>query len=150
MTSLVHLPASTKHKSLINSKPTVFSFNKSASEAILDGIKKHCDVQGKRMRIAALQYANGQVKHCDDLIEPSQCFLRVFKYVFRVYKYYHQTGLRRLSSPYSLVGELYHILIFKISRRSDKITFHKTDKRRITLNLHLGFYSITDIQKKKE
>ena len=56
---IIYLPASTKHKSLINSKPTVFSFNKSASEAILDGIKKHCDVQGKRMRIATLQYANG-------------------------------------------------------------------------------------------
>ena len=133
---IIHLPAPTKHKSLINKKRTVFSFHKSASEAILDGIKKHCDVQRKRMRIAALQYANGQVKHCDDLIEPSQCFLRVFKYVFRIYKYYHQTSLQRLSSPYSLVGELYHILIFKISRRSDKITFHKIDKRRITLNLH--------------
>ena len=30
------------------------------------------------MRIAALQYANGQVKHCDDLIEASQCFSHVF------------------------------------------------------------------------
>ena len=62
---IIHLPAPTKHQSLINPKPIAFSFNKSASEAILDGIKKHCDVQEKRMRIAALQYANGQVKHCD-------------------------------------------------------------------------------------
>ena len=31
------------------------------------------------MRIAVLQYANGQMKHCDDLIEASQCFFRVFK-----------------------------------------------------------------------
>ena len=37
--------------------------------------KKHCDAQDKRMRIAALQYANGQVKHCDDYIESPQCFL---------------------------------------------------------------------------
>ena len=36
------------------------------------GLKEHCDAQVERIRIAALQYANGQVKHCDDLIEPSQ------------------------------------------------------------------------------
>ena len=36
----IHLPASKKHKSLINSKRTIFSFNKSASEAILEWIEK--------------------------------------------------------------------------------------------------------------
>ena len=39
-------------------------------------------VAEKRMRIAALQYANGQVNHCDDLIDSSQWFFRVFKYIF--------------------------------------------------------------------
>ena len=39
----------------------------------------------KRMRIAALQYANGQVKHCDGLIESPQCFFRVLYGMFRRY-----------------------------------------------------------------
>ena len=56
---IIYLPAPTKHKSLIKLKSIAFSFNKSASEAILDGIKKHCDVQVESIRIAALQYANG-------------------------------------------------------------------------------------------
>ena len=34
------------------------------------------------MRIAALQYANGQVKHCDGLIESPQCFFRVLYGMF--------------------------------------------------------------------
>ena len=58
------------------------------------------------MRIAALQYANEQVKHCDDLIEPSQCFLRVFKYVFRVYKSYYLSSLRWLSFIHSYPTKL--------------------------------------------
>jgi len=37
-------------------------------------------VAEKTMRIAALQYANGQVKHCDDLIEASQCFSHAFNF----------------------------------------------------------------------
>lgn len=65
----IHLPASKKHKSLINSKRTIFSFNKSASEAILEWVEKTMRVTEKRMRIAALQYANGQVNHCDELID---------------------------------------------------------------------------------
>ena len=35
-----------------------------------------------RMRIAALQYANGQVKHCDGLIESPQCFFMVLYGMF--------------------------------------------------------------------
>ena len=49
----------------------------SALQHLLDGVKKQCDARRKRMRIAALQYANGQMKHCDDLIEASQCFFRL-------------------------------------------------------------------------
>ena len=43
------------------------------------GEKTHCDARNERMRIAALQYANGQVKHCDGLIEAPQCFFRFYK-----------------------------------------------------------------------
>ena len=43
------------------------------------------------MRIAALQYANGQMKHCDDLIEASQCFSRVFKRFLKQYLRHHHT-----------------------------------------------------------
>ena len=38
------------------------------------GVKKHCDVQDKRMRCAALQYANGQAKECDGLNETLHSF----------------------------------------------------------------------------
>ena len=31
------------------------------------------------LRCAALQYSNGQVKHCDGLIEAPQYFFRVYK-----------------------------------------------------------------------
>ena len=37
-------------------------------------------VAEKTMRIAVLQYANGQMKHCDDLIEASQCFSHAFNF----------------------------------------------------------------------
>ena len=46
------------------------------------------------------------MKHCDDLIEPSQCFLRVFKYVFRVYKSYYLSNLRWLSLIHSCPKKL--------------------------------------------
>ena len=50
------------------------TFNNQPQEPFWSGFK----TTGKRMRIAALQYANGQVKHCDDLIEASQCFISCF------------------------------------------------------------------------
>ena len=59
---IIYLPASTKHKSLINSKPTVFSFNKSASEAILDGIKK-------TLRCAREKNANCNTAICEWISE---------------------------------------------------------------------------------
>ena len=55
---IIHLPAPTKLQSLINPKPTVFSFHKSASEAILKGVKnismcerKECELQHCNMRM---------------------------------------------------------------------------------------------------
>ena len=54
-------------------------------------------VAEKRMRIAALQYANGQVNHCDELIDSSQCFSRILKHILRVYKSYHTQNLHWLS-----------------------------------------------------
>ena len=44
------------------------------------GLKATFWSQKKTMRIAVLQYANGQVKHCDDLIEASQCFSHAFNF----------------------------------------------------------------------
>ncbi len=46
------------------------------------GVKKHCDVQDKRMRCAALQYANGQAKECDGLNETLHSFPNVFRVSF--------------------------------------------------------------------
>ena len=46
------------------------------------------------------------MKHCDDLIEASQCFLRVFKYVFRVHKSYYLSSLRWLSFIHSYPKKL--------------------------------------------
>ena len=45
-----------------------------------NGVKNDIRVAEKTMRIAVLQYANGQVKHCDDLIEASQCFSHAFNF----------------------------------------------------------------------
>ena len=39
------------------------------------------------MRIAALQYANGQVKQCDGLIEASHCFCRKFRAIIMCTKF---------------------------------------------------------------
>ncbi len=41
---------------------------------VLDRVEDLYSSFEKKMRIAALQYANGQVKHCDGLIESPQCF----------------------------------------------------------------------------
>ena len=56
---------------------------------VLDRVEDLYSSFEKRMRIAALQYANGQVKHCDDLIEASQCFPRVFKRFLKQYLRHH-------------------------------------------------------------
>ena len=45
-------------------------------------MKKHCDLHDKRMRCAALQYANGQVKECDGLNETLHSFPNVFRVSF--------------------------------------------------------------------
>ena len=52
---------------------------------VLDRVEDLYSSFEKRMRIAALQYANGQVKHCDGLIESPQCFFRVLYGMFRWY-----------------------------------------------------------------
>ena len=39
------------------------------------------------MRIAALQYANGQVKQCDGSIEASHCFCRKFRAIIMCAKF---------------------------------------------------------------
>ena len=63
---IIYLPAPTKHKSLIKLKSIAFSFNKSASEAILDGIKniamckwkvyelQHCNMRMDKLSIAMI------------------------------------------------------------------------------------------------
>ena len=44
------------------------------------------------MRIAALQYANGQVKQCDGSIEASHCFCRKFRAIIMCTKFIIQHG----------------------------------------------------------
>lgn len=39
------------------------------------------------MRIAVLQYANGQVKQCDELIDSSHCFYRKFRAIIMCTKF---------------------------------------------------------------
>ena len=41
----------------------------------------------KRMRIAALQYANGQVKECDELIDSPHSFCRKFRAIIMCTKF---------------------------------------------------------------
>ena len=53
----------------------------------MGGVKKHCDVQDKRMRCAALQYANGQAKECDGLNETLHSFPNVFRVSFIYVKF---------------------------------------------------------------
>ena len=71
-------------------------------------------VAGKRMRIAALQYANGQVKHCDDLIEASQCFSHVFLISFcNIPHYKHPLNtIRALHLYAALIPILRKLCIF--------------------------------------
>lgn len=39
------------------------------------------------MRITTMQYANGQVKECDELIDSSHCFCRKFRAIIMCTKF---------------------------------------------------------------
>ena len=49
--------------------------------------QKSDEVRKKRMRIAALQYANGQVKECDELIDSPHSFYRKFRAIIMCTKF---------------------------------------------------------------